>query len=72
MQIFITTLIGKRIELSVDSTDFVWQIKQRICEVEHSIQPEEIILVYKGNLLNDAHSLSDCNIQHESSLQMVS
>lgn len=70
MQIYVKIQTGKTITLEVESGDTFEQLKQKIQDKE-GIPPSEQRLYYAGRLLADGQTLSENNIQRESTLHLI-
>jgi len=70
VSIDVKMLTGKKIQLDVEPTDTIWQVKSKIM-VKESIAADQQRLIFQGKQLDDACTVSSYNIESGKTLHLV-
>ena len=70
MQIFVKTLTGATLALSIDNDATVATIKSEIA-AQHGVPASEIVLIYGLSQLEDSMTASECQLQNEATVTMT-
>ena len=72
MQIFVKTLTGKTRTIHVEASNTIHDVKLRIQEIEGISAEQQRLMIAPGTILGeDGYSLSEYNIEDESTIHMV-
>jgi ubiquitin-large subunit ribosomal protein L40e len=70
MQIFVKTLTGKTVKIYIEPSELIENLRLKIYEYD-GLPPDQQRIIFASKRLEDGHTLSDYNIQHECTLHLV-
>ena len=71
MQIFIKTLTGRTLTIDVPPNEIIYDLKYKIWDKVPDHHPNTMRLIFAGKMLEDLRTLSDYNVEKESTIHMV-
>lgn len=70
MQMFVKSILGATISVTVESSSTIYQVKLQV-QAKTQNSPDNMKLIFAGRLLNNCHTLEYYNIQECSTLHLV-
>lgn len=71
MKIFVKNIANENIVVEVESSDTIEALKEKIYQKDNKILPENQELVFDGKKMENGRTLSDYNIQEESTIYLI-